>query len=71
MMLDVAILTPTYTQPCLRVIRRVTNENYWSSTEVLGDANTAAWLQDFNDGLQGSGGKSITIRLRCVRAFTP
>lgn len=48
-----------------------TNENYWSSTEVLGDANTAAWLQDFNDGLQGSGGKSITIRLRCIRAFTP
>ncbi|ASQ45388.1 DUF1566 domain-containing protein [Legionella clemsonensis] len=48
-----------------------TNEVYWSSTEVSGDADTTAWIQDFNDDVQGSGGKSINFRLRCVRAFTP
>lgn len=41
---------------------------YWSSTEV--DANNA-WFQDFTNGAQGAAIKASTIRVRCVRSFTP
>ena len=45
------------------------NVVYWSSTEL---GASSAWVQDFNDGFQGSVNKSnVRIRVRCVRAFTP
>jgi hypothetical protein len=39
---------------------------YWSSSE--GTAGTA-WIQDFDDGLQGFPNKSDTHAVRPVRAF--
>jgi hypothetical protein len=57
---------------CLYINRSVVggfaSAYYWSSTEV--DANVA-WDQDFSGGGQGNGGKSNSLRVRCVRAFTP
>ena len=43
--------------------------DYWSSTE---DDAGNAWFQDFvGGGFQGNGVKIKTLRVRCVRAFTP
>lgn len=39
---------------------------YWSSTE---SATNAAWIQNFNDGTQGSYGKFVARATRAVRAF--
>ncbi|TKS57179.1 Lcl C-terminal domain-containing protein [Mesohalobacter halotolerans] len=39
---------------------------YWSSTELV---NTNAWIQNFNDGFQNFYNKSLTYRVRAVRAF--
>jgi len=39
---------------------------YWSSSE---DVDYAAWVQDFNDGFQGSSSKDYTGYVRPVRAF--
>ncbi len=42
--------------------------NYWSSTELGSDV---AWIQLFDNGYQYIGNKTLTLRVRCVRAFTP
>lgn len=42
--------------------------NYWSSSD---NSANFAWDQHFNDGFQHVGSKSNTLRVRCVRAFTP
>lgn len=42
--------------------------NYWSSTE---QNSTSAYLQDFNNGASLSSNKGLSVRVRCVRAFTP
>jgi hypothetical protein len=42
--------------------------NYWSSTV---DSNFGAWIQNFGNGSPGSGSRDLTLRVRCVRAFTP
>lgn len=45
---------------------------YWSSTEdSVFLPTTAAWFQNFGDGLQGLNGKNDDRPVRCVRAFTP
>jgi Protein of unknown function (DUF1566)/Collagen triple helix repeat (20 copies) len=44
------------------------DDYYWSSTEFLA---SIAWGQDFNDGNQFSINKDDSLRVRCVRAFTP
>ena len=42
------------------------SDDYWSSSQYgAGDA----WLQDFDGGGQGSGGKGSTLRVRPVRSF--
>jgi hypothetical protein len=41
---------------------------YWSSTE---DSANNAWYQSFSNGVQSNAFKSDTLRVRCVRAFTP
>ncbi len=45
--------------------------SYWSSTEFSGNPATVAWGQDFTTGAQLAGTKSTSLRLRCVRSFTP
>ena len=47
----------------------LTNDYYWSSTEV---GNDVAWVQDFDDGVQYDGllfAKSNVYYVRAVRAF--
>jgi hypothetical protein len=44
---------------------------YWSSTQSALFAVLRAWIQGFDDGAQGLGGKGANLRVRCVRAFTP
>ncbi len=44
---------------------------YWSSTEFSGSPSNFAWFQLLSDGSQSSSNKTLTLRLRCVRAFTP
>ena len=39
---------------------------YWSSTEIDGND---AWFQIWNDGVQISNGKGLTLYVRAVRAF--
>jgi len=43
-----------------------TVEFYWSSTQ---STSTNAWVQSFNTGTQGSTSKSITYKMRAIRAF--
>src|SRR5690554_2841518 len=40
--------------------------SYWSSSE---GSSSHAWVQDFDSGYQGNDGKSLTYRVRAVRAF--
>jgi IPT/TIG domain len=48
------------------------NNGYWSSTEDSGDPANGAWFQEFFGGTGASVAKSIaTVRVRCVRSFTP
>jgi IPT/TIG domain len=44
---------------------------YWSSTEFSGDPTGSAWVQSFFAGGQVDGIKSLSLRVRCVRAFNP
>jgi len=43
--------------------------SYWSSSEYSVHPRTFAWRQSFNMGLQYTGGKQETLRVRAVRAF--
>jgi hypothetical protein len=48
------------------------NGSYWSSTEFVGSPAGFAWGQDFQTGGLGSFNKTVlSLRVRCVRAFTP
>ena len=44
------------------------NDFYWSSTE---SSALGAWGQDFVGGIQFDDDKDDSLRVRCVRAFTP
>ena len=49
-----------------------TLDRYWSSTEFNIFPQFNAWNQAFNSGSQGGFGKNTnSVRVRCVRAFTP
>lgn len=48
------------------VVGGFANSSYWSSSE---DANSLAWLQYFNTGLQLNDAKSLTSYVRAIRAF--
>jgi hypothetical protein len=45
--------------------------DYWSSTEFSGNPTSFAWLQVFGNGIQFGVDKNYSLRVRCVRAFTP
>lgn len=45
--------------------------SYWSSTEFSGNPTNSAWRQDFSTGTEGGVSKNNSLRVRCVRAFTP
>jgi len=47
------------------------NGIYWSSTEITAVPSELAWIQDFNTGNQSTAPKLSTLRVRCVRAFSP
>ena len=53
-----------YSQKAL--ISGITNNNYWSSTEI---SSTNAWYQFFGNGFQGSTTKPTSCYVRAIRAF--
>ncbi|WP_242604060.1 DUF1566 domain-containing protein [Legionella jamestowniensis] len=48
-----------------------TNFIYWSSTESSSIPTNLAWRQNFSNGSQAGESKDNSLRVRCVRTFTP
>jgi hypothetical protein len=45
--------------------------SYWSSTESAGSPLSFSYIQSFADGFETQTNKISTMRVRCVRAFSP
>ncbi|RFF26813.1 DUF1566 domain-containing protein, partial [Wenzhouxiangella sp. 15181] len=47
------------------------NDSYWSSTEFSANPQLSVWSQNFSGGTQLAIDKTLAVRGRCARAFTP
>jgi len=47
------------------------NADYWSSSEVSSSPTNFSWFQVLGSGNQSGEQKNFSLRVRCVRAFTP